>query len=218
MSTIIIVETDISIYETFVERIKKINNNYTFILCNSMDEAEKLDLDQNEHAVYLINKKLQRYADFPTPYSIIYDMNGTTNIDEYVLYVHEHLSSLNEVLLSISKYSNLFDRLVLKDTKDNILIPWNDIVFIERVKRYSLIKTTDERIYSTRQPFEDLLPQLGPHFVQTHRRYIVNLAYVKNYAKSNFTLKNKVVIPVSRGCLKSVLEIWNRYREIHKIN
>lgn len=217
MTTIVLVEKDKKIRNHIVEKLKIFSDDIERILfCDSMLEASKVKA--KGEIVYLINQGLQEYVEFSTPYGTLYDASNLEAIDEYVLYIHENKKSVEEVFDSIMSYSGMFDRLVLNDTKDHIVLPWSDIISIERVKRYSLIKTKDDKIYTTRQIFEELLAQLGPNFIQTHRSYIVNLSHVKEFKKRDFEMSTGELVSISRSYAKEVSESWSRYKEIHNLN
>lgn len=217
MTTIVLVEKDKKVRNHIVEKLKIFSDDIERILfCDSMLEASKVEA--KGEIVYLINQGLQEYVEFSTPYGTMYDASNLEVIDEYVLYIHENKKSVEEVFESIMSYSGMFDRLVLNDTKDHIVLPWSDIISIERVKRYSLIKTKDDKIYTTRQIFEELLAQLGPNFIQTHRSYIVNLSHVKEFKKRDFEMSTGELVSISRSYAKEVSESWSRYKEIHNSN
>ncbi|MDO4467156.1 MAG: LytTR family transcriptional regulator DNA-binding domain-containing protein [Bacillota bacterium] len=216
MTTIALVEKNKEIRDQIVEKLQIFSHDIEkIVFFDSMEEANKIKALGD--IVFLINKELEEYLDYSSPYGAVYDASNLDAIDEYVLYIHEKKKNISEVFDSILKYQNILDRLVLNDTKDNILLPWSEIVSIERVKRYSLIKTKSEKIYATRQSFEELMPQLGSYFVQTHRSYIVNLACVENFHRKDFEMVTGDIISVSRTFIKPVLKCWTRYKEIHNL-
>lgn len=84
----------------------------------------------------------------------------------------------------------------LKDKTKIILL--NDIMYIERIQRYSYIYTVHETI-KTAQKIKDLLEQLPLQFIRTHNSYIINAYYVSEIKRTHVILNNQQPIPISRA-------------------
>ncbi|WP_457571242.1 LytR/AlgR family response regulator transcription factor [Desulfovulcanus sp.] len=96
-----------------------------------------------------------------------------------------------------------------------LLIPYNQIVFVEAFEDYSYVHTANEK-YLTSYRLKNLEQRLRQHrFFRVHRKYLVNLDMVTEIASlpgSNFMLrtagKKRIELPISRrriGELKQIL-------------
>lgn len=103
------------------------------------------------------------------------------------------------------KQSSPKKELMIKQQKNMIFIPLNDIVFIERLERKSLIHTT-QQIFETYEALSSLEEYLDERFIASHRSYIINIklltrieaagqmykAYFRDYDKPARISKNKL--------------------------
>lgn len=96
-----------------------------------------------------------------------------------------------------------------------ILVPYNQIVFVEAYEDYSFVHTSHEK-FLTSYRLKNLEERLSRHgFFRVHRKYLVNLEMVNEIASlpgSNFMLRTagrkKIELPISRrriGELKQIL-------------
>lgn len=97
-------------------------------------------------------------------------------------------------------YHNIESQKVLTiSLKDKIkIIPLSDIIYIERIQRYSYIYTIHETI-KTAQKINRLLEQLPLQFIRTHNSYIINAYYVSEIKRTHVILNNQQPIPISRA-------------------
>ena len=85
------------------------------------------------------------------------------------------------------------------DLKDGtICILLKDILYIERIQRYSYIHTPYE-VIKTSLKIKDLLQQLTLPFIRTHNSYIINAQYVKELKRIHVILQNQQSIQISRA-------------------
>ena len=70
-----------------------------------------------------------------------------------------------------------------------------EIVYVERLKGRTRVFLKDKNLRVI-IPFPDLLGQLDDNFIQCHRRFFVNLSYVKEFTTRNAKLKQGVEIPI----------------------
>lgn len=66
--------------------------------------------------------------------------------------------------------------LILKEKHNIFFVPLNEIMFIERVERKSIIHTTHKE-YATNDSLSKLYEQLDVHFTFCHRSYIINIDF-----------------------------------------
>lgn len=100
--------------------------------------------------------------------------------------------------------------ITIQSGNDDLVIAAHDILWIERIKRYSLIQCNEDT-YRVSSDFEELLSLLPDFFRQCHRCYIVNFAQVKKHTRTDFVMKNGKLISISRGRSKEMNEAFQHY-------
>lgn len=107
--------------------------------------------------------------------------------------------ALNDIYKKYNFPSN--DKFIIRDV-DGIYIPLkkDSIIYIESSNHLTTFYTKDREIQSGRKCLTDILYMLDSRFIQSHKRYIVNTSYIKNYDKTNrmITIYNKH-LPVGRS-------------------
>lgn len=113
------------------------------------------------------------------------------NVHDYIMkpYPKERLIQSMERLLEKNRSSEIKGRLYLKQKNDIYIIQKKEIIFIERSGRSTTIYTKNEAIktYLTLNELEGELRERD--FIRSHRSYIINIHYVKNfslYAKNSY--------------------------------
>ena len=95
-----------------------------------------------------------------------------------------------------------------------ILVPYNQIVFVEAYEDYSFVHTFQEK-FLTSYRLKSLEERLSKHgFFRVHRKYLVNLEMVTEIASlpgSNFMLRTagrtKIELPISRRRINELKQI-----------
>lgn len=87
---------------------------------------------------------------------------------------HIPISKRNNFETNISAKKSL----MLKENNYVIFVPLNEIMFIERSKRKSIIHTGNKE-YATYESLAKLYKQLNLHFIFCHRSYIINIDYLE---------------------------------------
>ncbi|WP_028573830.1 LytR/AlgR family response regulator transcription factor [Desulfonatronovibrio hydrogenovorans] len=95
-----------------------------------------------------------------------------------------------------------------------ILVPYNQIVFVEAYEDYSFVHTSQEK-FLTSYRLKNLEERLNRHgFFRVHRKYLVNLEMVTEIASlpgSNFMLRTagrkKIELPISRRRISELKQI-----------
>ena len=95
-----------------------------------------------------------------------------------------------------------------------LLVPYNQIVFVEAYEDYSFVHTFKEK-YLTSYRLKSLEERLNKHgFFRVHRKYLVNLEMVTEIASmpgSNFMLRTagrtKIELPISRRRINDLKQI-----------
>lgn len=130
--------------------------------------------------------------DVPLIYDSKYDF---IDIDKY--------SSWFQFVREIDHYENHDKRIPFIDIEGitHFLLP-SEILYVEINDKLSTIYTFGEKL-TVRSSLRDILKQ-GHFFLQVHKKYLVNLYYVKSIKRYELELINDIKIPVSQ---KNYLEI-----------
>jgi DNA-binding LytR/AlgR family response regulator len=75
------------------------------------------------------------------------------------------------------------------------IVSMNDIIYIERLKGKSRIFLKNNNL-RVNIPFADLYEQLDDNFSQCHRKYLVNLSYVKKFTNRSVLFERNVMVPI----------------------
>lgn len=87
------------------------------------------------------------------------------------------------------------------------IIPTDKIFYIQSSKRICEIITESEtfRCYKKLSEFSEELPDF---FIRCHQSYIVNINYVKSHEIGQFTLINKIIVPISNSYAKEAKNLY----------
>jgi len=128
---------------------------------------------------------------------------------EIALYKHSKESEVRkerDLYYSMVEKNDSVDMMFVKANQRLVKIRYADIYFIEALKDYVVINTTERRftIHSTMKDIERKMPEKD--FIRVHRSFIVRMDKIKEIDHSNVILENdKKVIPVG-GSYKEVLQ------------
>jgi two-component system response regulator LytT len=128
---------------------------------------------------------------------------------EIALYKHSKESEVRkerDLYYSMVEKNDSVDMMFVKANQRLVKIRYADIYFIEALKDYVVINTTERRftIHSTMKDIERKMPEKD--FIRVHRSFIVRMDKIKEIDHSNVNLENdKKVIPVG-GSYKEVLQ------------
>ncbi len=83
------------------------------------------------------------------------------------------------------------------------IIPFNDIIYIQSVKRVCEINTIDcqHKSYTKISNLEKETPQT---FIRCHQSFIVNSKFIKKLVNNQILLKNGITIPISRKYISKI--------------
>jgi len=98
------------------------------------------------------------------------------------------------------------ERIIIKDSGENIVIPVNDIVYLEACGAYSKIHTEARNFIASKtlKNIEDLLPN---SFLRVHRSFIVPLERISSYTINTVCLKDGRNISLSKSGRK-LLQVY----------
>ncbi|MCC8022452.1 MAG: LytTR family DNA-binding domain-containing protein [Clostridiales bacterium] len=95
------------------------------------------------------------------------------------------------------KYRKLYSKVTLKWQGEQNVIRIGDIKYVEGYSRHLRVATVDG-VYETVGKIPDMFRTLEPHgFVQVHQGFLVNMHYIKHFAKKEVVLKDNSRIEVS---------------------
>jgi len=103
------------------------------------------------------------------------------------------------------------ERAVLLITpEETIKIPLADITYIEAQNVYVIVHTVGEQ-YRTRVALSRFIEQLDETFLKVHRSFVVGLKYIKKISRTQITMLDGALVPISRGQYDAVHEALIKY-------
>jgi two-component system response regulator LytT len=105
-----------------------------------------------------------------------------------------------------SKTESLADTILVKDKQGLINLKQQEILYIEGLKDYIKITTTEKEhvIYHT---LKSMLEKLDPKlFVQVHRSFLVNKQHINRIAQDMLVISNQTFIPIGKSYKKELLQ------------
>lgn len=103
------------------------------------------------------------------------------------------------------------ERSVLIDTANGeIRLSLADIIYIEADKMYVNIVTASGK-YRSRMAFSKIISMLDDTFYKVQRSYIVGLKYIRKITKTDITVSDGTLIPISRGIYDDVHSALIKY-------
>lgn len=111
----------------------------------------------------------------------------------------EHIQTIQE--LEKVKQLVIEDHIVLKN-KAKIYL--NDLLYIKAEDHYLQLFTSKKKEF-VRGKISEIINELPPNFVQTHRSYIVNKNLIISQTGTSVFLEGKIEIPLSRNFKKNVI-------------
>jgi len=155
-----------------------------------------------------------RFREVPTPTSYeaeaadVPETNGDEQTVQLPLPEEEQDSFLAALKAAWDQTANRrpeIDKLAVTQDGRTILIPYDQIIFVEAFEDYSYVHTANQKFLSSYR-LKNLEDRLGPHrFFRVHRKYLVNLDMVTEIASmpgSNFMLRTagrtRIELPISR--------------------
>lgn len=118
--------------------------------------------------------------------------------------IESRLDSIMQIVNQKLYYIN--QKLIITDGGTNILIPLDEITYIERLKRVTYVYTVGAT-YKTRERIDAIEKRIPKNcFVRCHNSYIVSFEHIRIYSRSKIIMENGVGITISRRYIDSVKE------------
>jgi len=100
--------------------------------------------------------------------------------------------------------------LIINSNGKDYRILFDDIIYIEAVRNYVIIKTTSAQ-YEVRQNISKIEEELDNSFFKCQRSYIVMLKHIKYISKTEVLLNNGETISLSRNIYKDLYKAFINY-------
>lgn len=103
--------------------------------------------------------------------------------------------------------------LTLVSDRENITLPYSDIVSIKSSNHNIEVTTNSGKVYITRQTFSSIEKKLihDSRFLLIIRGVIVNMDYIIRFSNHSCSLKDGSTLPVNSRKFKSLEKIWANY-------
>jgi len=163
----------------------------------------------------------QRFREVPTPESYSAEPDDSDHDDEQTVKLplpeeeqDSFLAALKSAWEQTANRRPEIDKLAVTQDGRTILIPYDQIIFVEAFEDYSYVHTANQKFLSSYR-LKNLEDRLGPHrFFRVHRKYLVNLDMVTEIASmpgSNFMLRTagrtRIELPISRRRIAELKKI-----------
>ncbi|SOB58701.1 Two component transcriptional regulator, LytTR family [Pseudodesulfovibrio profundus] len=163
----------------------------------------------------------QRFREVPTPESYSAEPDDADHDDEQTVKLplpeeeqDTFLAALKSAWEQTANRRPEIDKLAVTQDGRTILIPYDQIIFVEAFEDYSYVHTANQKFLSSYR-LKNLEDRLGPHrFFRVHRKYLVNLDMVTEIASmpgSNFMLRTagrtRIELPISRRRIAELKKI-----------
>ncbi len=123
--------------------------------------------------------------------------------------------------ISPEKLSSVLDRAAVNIRKTertviltvdgaSVRIKVDTICYVEAFS-HTIAVTTDEKTYNVRMSMSDAEKLLDEGFVRCHRSYLVGLKFISHITKTDVTLDNGKVLPLSRSAAAAVHQAFVAY-------
>lgn len=106
------------------------------------------------------------------------------------------------------------EHIVVKQEYSNIIVPTDDILYIEAMENYAKIYRIKETYTLSRTSMKTIMSMLPEDkFIRVHKSYIVPLKNIASYSHNTITLYEKnIKIPVGRTFVEEFTKAVNSYR------
>ncbi|MCF8378656.1 MAG: LytTR family transcriptional regulator DNA-binding domain-containing protein [Bacteroidales bacterium] len=152
---------------------------------------------QPDNIVILINE----FSSFPLVLYLSVIVNGFLNLSKDYLGILEDNKTLEARKNDFSE-----GNLQVRANRQNRIISFKSINYIESMSDYVLIRAKDNETVITRETISRIEQDLPSAFLRIHRSFIVNLENVESFTRE-FIMIAGMELPISRTYRKKVYEI-----------
>jgi two-component system, LytTR family, response regulator len=107
------------------------------------------------------------------------------------------------------------ENLIISNSKQNILLPCQKILYMSADGRYTTIYTSNGN-YTICKNIGLIGKDIpSPPFIRIHNKYIVNLKHVEQYNCQVLTLKDNITLPISRRRYGEIKDMCKNYFKLN---
>lgn len=132
--------------------------------------------------------------------------------DGYLLKPPAYSEVKEQLNHAIGKIEKSYGKFYLDATdKGKVLLPYDDIVYIETYLKHTRIHTRNESFlsFTKMKEYDRRLKSHG--FCRCHAAYIINLGYIRRIDSLTIILKDRTEIPISKSRKKELMEAFTDY-------
>lgn len=111
---------------------------------------------------------------------------------------------------AINTIKNSKKTILVSQGSEKVVINIDDILYLERVKRYTFIVLEHEKL-RVKEDFTILATLLPNNFYRCHHSFMVNFDKVSAMKKQSFLIHNGQIIPISRSYQKKCEKAFHEY-------
>lgn len=112
--------------------------------------------------------------------------------------IEEYMGPALKKALSSNITQNRDEIIFIRSEGKCLLLPVNEVLYLERSGRHTSIVTTDWNYISSMHPDNILTPELRVHFIHCHQSYWVNKQFIETLDHDIFIMKNGEHIQLGR--------------------
>lgn len=214
-------ETVVEQIESYIEEIKEISIVYEvyFSAEEFYSHMSELDFDvyfldieiADESGIQLAEqiRQVNQYAPviFMTSYPKyaidVFDVNTFDFLLKPMTF-----ENFKKVIYKVSDYIFVSKtNFVFMHNKNQYAVPYQNIIYIEKIKRKAYIHINSEHMYECNMTMEEIINKLSTDmFVKINRGCVVNLAMIDEIVREKIHLKNGETLYIARDCKMLVKE------------
>lgn len=120
---------------------------------------------------------------------------------------------ISKILIDTEEVRKRNKYIIVKNVKEEICLPVNDIFYISAEDKYLVVHTKTKKHLNrgSLQDYETMLEDYG--FFRVHRKYLINLRYHKSISNGSIILSNGDKIPLSRRKESAFRSAFMKYIE-----
>ncbi len=100
---------------------------------------------------------------------------------------------------------------IVKSEKQNIVISFQDIMYLETYRNNIIIYLSDNRKITAYGTLKDYYKQLPPNFLRCHKGYIVNMNFIQGFSPFRFVLSFGQEIPIPSKKYSEIIKTYQSY-------
>lgn len=119
--------------------------------------------------------------------------------------------TVSRIIAQLGEISdNYNDKIHFKLKSKEYIIPVNEVIYAESIKRKAVIHTLNNEYECYKKLTELCTDEI---FVFTHKSFAVNMAHIKSYGGSEVIMDSGKLIPISRSCKASFLKKIYKFKQ-----